>query len=48
MTVGKTQNLLKIIFSKNSTTQENIKTVRLKENCKTYTEKKTSKQKLNQ
>ena len=36
------------IFSKNSTTQENIATSILKEDCKTYTKKKTSIQKLNQ
>ena len=35
-------------FSKNSTTQENIRISRLKEDCKTYTKKKTSNQKLNQ
>ena len=29
-------------FSKNSTTLENIRISRLKENCKTYTKKKTS------
>ena len=34
-------------FSKNSTTQENIRISRLKEDCKTYTKKKTSNQKLN-
>ena len=28
-------------FSKTSTTQKNIKSLRLKENCKTYTKKKT-------
>ena len=31
-------------FSKNSTTQENIKILRLKEDCNTYTRKKTSNQ----
>ena len=36
------------IFYKNSTTQENIGISRLKEDCKTYTKKKTSNQKLNQ
>ena len=35
-------------FSKNTTTQENTQIIRLKKDCKTYTEKKTSKQKLNQ
>ena len=35
-------------FSKNFTTQENIGISRLKEDCKTYTKKKTSNQKLNQ
>ena len=35
-------------FSKNSTTQESIKILRLKEGCKTYTKKKTSKHKLKQ
>ena len=34
-------------FSINSTTQENITILRLKEDCKTYTKKKTSNQKLN-
>ena len=34
-------------FSKNSTTQENIRISRLKKDCKTYTKKKTSNQKLN-
>ena len=36
------------ILSKNFTTQENIRTSRLKENGKTYTKKTTSNQKLNQ
>ena len=35
-------------FSKNSTTRENIKISRPKEDCKTYAKKKTSNQKLNQ
>ena len=35
-------------FSKNSITQAKIKTLRLKEYCKTYTKNKTSKEKLNQ
>ena len=35
-------------FSKNHTTQENIKILRLKKDYKTYTKKKTSNQKLNQ
>ena len=35
-------------FIKNSTTQDYMKILRLKENCKTYTEKKTSNMKLNQ
>ena len=34
-------------FSKNSTSQENIEILRLKEDCKTYTKKKTLNQKLN-
>ena len=36
------------ILSKNSTTQENIRISRLKEDSKTYTKKKASNQKLNQ
>ena len=36
-----------INFSKNFTTQENIRIPRLKEDCKTYIKKKTSNQKLN-
>ena len=35
-------------FSKNPTNKENIRISRLKEDCKTYTKKKTSNQKLNQ
>ena len=35
-------------FSKNSTTQENIRISTLKEDCKTYTKEKNSSQKLNQ
>ena len=35
-------------FSKNFTTQENIRISRLKEDCKTSTKKKTSNQKLHQ
>ena len=35
-------------FSRNSTTQENIRTLRLEEDFKTYTKKKTSNQKLYQ
>ena len=33
-------------FSENSITQENIRISRLKEDCKTYTKKKSSNQKL--
>ena len=36
------------MFSKNSTTQENITILRLKQDYKTYTKKKISNQKLNQ
>ena len=35
-------------FSKNCTTQKNIRISRLEEDCKTYTKKKTSNKKLNQ
>ena len=35
-------------FSKNFTNQENIRISRLKEDCKTYSKKKISNQKLNQ
>ena len=35
-------------FSKNSTTQENIKILRLKEDCKTYTKTENFKPELNQ
>ena len=35
-------------FSKNFTTQENIRNSRLKEDCKPYTKQKTSNQRLNQ
>ena len=34
-------------FSKNSTTHANIQILRLKEECKTYTKKEASNQKLN-
>ena len=51
VTGGKIPNLVienPTTFSKDSTTQENIRISRLKENCKTYAKKKTSNQKLNQ
>ena len=51
MTGGKHQPSFKenaIAISKSSTTEENIRILRLKEDCKTYTKKKTSNQKLNQ
>ena len=35
-------------FCKNSNTQKNIRILKLKEDCKTYTKKKTSNQKLKQ
>ena len=36
------------LFSENSVTQENIRILRLKEDCKTYVKMETSNQKLNQ
>ena len=41
------KRMLELLF-KNFTTQENTRISRLKEDYKTYTKKKTSKQKLNQ
>ena len=52
VTGGNTLNLvlkrMLSYFPKNSTTQENITILRLKEDYKTYTKRKTSNKKLNQ